>query len=285
MSLKILLAVGLVIGAIFAATVSYGAFRWKARTREIRKRLEAARVPMQPLVVDFRELEGLPQVVQRYLRNVLKAGQPMLTAASVRHSGSMNMSETKEQWKPFTSEQRVITQRPGFDWDASVSMLPGIPVRVHDAYMAGDGLLHAAVLGLITVAHVSGTRDLAKGELMRFFAEAVWYPTALLPSQGVRWDAVDAHSARGTLREGDLELTLLFSFDEGGLIETVRAEARGRLVSGRPVPTPWQGRFWNYGERGGMRVPLDSEVAWVLPEGAKPYWRGRITESKYEFAL
>jgi hypothetical protein len=157
-------------------------------------------------------------------------------------------------------------------------------VRVHDAYVAGDGLLRAAVLGLFTVADVGGTRDMAEGELLRFFAEAAWYPTALLPSQGVRWAAVDAHSARGTLSEGDIESTLLFSFNEDGLIETIRAEARGRMVRGSTVRTPWQGRFWNYGERSGMRVPLDGEVAWVLPTGAKPYWRGRITESKYEFA-
>jgi uncharacterized protein DUF6920 len=284
MWLKILLGVGLILAAIFAATLSYGAFRWNARTREIRERLEAARVPVHPRVVDFAELEGLPAVVQRYLRTVLKEGQPMVTAVSVRHRGSMNMSEAGEQWKPFTSEQRVIMQRPGFDWNARISMMPGMPARVHDAYVAGDGILRAAVLGLFTVANVSGTRDMAEGELLRFFAEAAWYPTALLPSQGVRWNAVDAHSARGSLRDGDIEVTLLFSFNQGGLLETIRAEARGRMVSGQPLPTPWQGRFWNYAERSGMRVPLDGEVAWVLPAGAKTYWRGSTTESKYEFA-
>lgn len=41
--------------------------------------------------------------------------------------------------------------------------------------------------------------DLAEGEFMRFFAEAAWYPTALLPSQGVRWQAVDAHTASARL--------------------------------------------------------------------------------------
>ena len=55
-------------------------------------------------------------------------------------------------------------------------------------------------------------------------------------------------------------------------------------MGGEVVPTTWRGRFWNYEERGGMRVPLDGEVAWLLPEGEKPYWRGRITEISYEFA-
>ena len=77
---------------------------------------------------------------------------------------------------------------------------------------------------------------------------------------------------------------MLFTFDEQGLLDTVRAEARGRTVGGKVVPTPGHCRVWNYHERGGMRVPLDGEVAWLLPDGAKPYWRGHITEISYEAA-
>ena len=49
------------------------------------------------------------------------------------------------------------------------------------------------------------------------------------------------------------------------------------------VATPWQGRYWNYDERGGMRVPLDGEVAWLLPEGEQAYWRGITTALSYKF--
>jgi hypothetical protein len=246
--------------------------------------LNAARVPIRPQTVDFRELEGLPAPVQRYFRAVLEDGQPMATGVRVRYEGTFNMGETTDQWKPFTSDQKVVTQRPGFDWDARIAMMPGLPVRVHDAYVAGEGTLHASLLGLFTVADQRGTDDMAEGELMRFFAEAAWYPTALLPSQGVRWLAVDESSAHATLTEGDISITMLFTFNEQGLIETARAESRGRMVDGNGVPMPWRCRFWSYQERGGMRVPLDGEVAWLPPEGEKPYFRGRITEIYYEFA-
>lgn len=282
--LKIVIIVVSVAVAAVAAVVVYGALRWEAGTRELRARLEAARRPVKPEFVAFRELEGLPAPVQRYFRIVLQEGQPMVTGVRVQHRGTFNMGETTEQWKPFTSDQRVVNRRPGFDWDGRVAMMPGLTVRVHDAYVAGEGILHAAVLGLYSVANLRGTREFAEGELMRFFAEAAWYPTALLPSQGVRWDGGDARSARATLVDGAVTVTMLFSFNEEGMIETVRAEARGRAVGDQVIPTPWQGRFWNYQQRGGMQVPLDGEVAWLLPEGAMPYWRGRITEVAYEFA-
>jgi len=250
----------------------------------LRARLDAARVPVRPQTVEFRELEGLPTPVRRYFRAVLEEGQPMVTGVRVRHEGTFNMGETKDKWKPFTSDQKVVTQRPGFDWDGRVAMMPGVPVRVHDAYVAGEGLLHASVLGLFTVADMRGTEEVAEGELMRFFAEAAWYPTALLPSQGVRWEPKDDRSAYATLNEGDISITMLFTFDKRDLIHAVRADARGRAVGDEVVPTPWQGRFWNYEERGGTRVPLDGEVAWLLPEGEKPYWRGHITEIRYQSA-
>jgi hypothetical protein len=280
---RVLLVVGSLAAVILLGAWLYGAHRWNSETQELRARLDAARVPVRPQTVDFRELEGLPAPVRRYFRAVLEDGQPMVAGVRVRHEGTFNMGETKDKWKPFTSDQKVITQRPSFDWNGRVAMMPGVPVRVHDAYVAGEGTLHASVLGLVSVVDMQGTGDVAEGELMRFFAEAAWYPTALLPSQGVSWKAVDDRSAYATLEEGNISITMLFTFDEEGLIDTVRAEARGRAVGGEIVPTPWQGRFWNYEERGGMRVPIDGEVAWVLPEGEKPYWRGYITEVSYEF--
>jgi hypothetical protein len=33
-----------------------------------------------------------------------------------------------------------------------------------------------------------------------------------------------------------------------------------------------------------MRVPLDGEVAWMYPDGARPYWRGQIRKVTYEFS-
>lgn len=33
-----------------------------------------------------------------------------------------------------------------------------------------------------------------------------------------------------------------------------------------------------------MRVPQEGDVVWVLPEGDKPYWRGKTLSATYEFA-
>src|SRR5450755_85567 len=137
----------LVLLAVAAAGISaYGAKRWTDFMRALTRSLEAARLDdkarsASPARFDSRDLEGLPAPVQRYFRAVLKDGQPIVSALTIEMAGTFIMSAAAEQWKPFTSQQRVVTHRPGFLWEAKVSMLPGLVVRVLDSYIAGAGLL------------------------------------------------------------------------------------------------------------------------------------------------
>lgn len=284
MWLKAALLIVVALLVVVVGVIAYGEYRWKTGTNELRSKLEAVRLPINPVAYDAREIENLPPPVRRCFHAVLKDGQPIVSSARLTHEGQFNMGETQAKWSRFTSSQVAIIRRPGFDWDGRIAMAPGLNVLVHDAYVAGEGILHAELLGLVTLADIRGTPEAAQGELMRFLAEAAWYPTALLPSQGVRWEAIDDMSARATLTDGATTVSLDFRFDAEGLISGVRAAARHRTVNGVLVATPWQGRFWGYEVRGGMRIPLEGEVAWELTEGLWPYWRGRATEITYDFA-
>lgn len=266
------------------ALAAWGASRWRDATDPLLAQLEATRQPAATRRYDVLELDGLPAPVQRYFRTVLRDGQPIVTAIRIEQSGSMNLSATGEQWKPFTARQRVVTRRPGFLWDAAVQFAPGVTVYVHDAYVAGEGVLHPSVMGLYALTRLRAGGDLAAGELMRYLAEAAWYPTALLPSQGVRWQTVDDRSADATLTDGPISVTMRVAFNDAGLMETVTFAARGALQGDTMVKLPWQGRWSNYAERNGMRVPLACEVAWLRPEGEHTYWRGTLTQMAVQTA-
>ena len=277
------LALGLLVAAGMGV-VAFGTSRWKGATQVQMTQLEAAKLPAPVGRYDAREIDGLPAPVRRYFRAVLKDGQPCIASATFELAGTINMSATGEQWKPFTSTQRAVTHRPGFLWNGRVAMLPGLAAHVHDSYIAGVGTLHAAMLGLFTVAEVQGGGEIARGELMRYFAEMAWYPTALLPSQGVRWEAVDDRSANATLVDGPISLTLLFRFDDAGLITSVHADARGAGVGKDMVMLPWDCSVSSYQLRDGMMVPTVGEAAWMRPEGRRPYFIGSLTSLVYEFS-
>lgn len=272
------------LAATIIAAHKYGSFIWQTGTKKMHAKMDASSRPIDPKTFEFKEIEALPAPVRRYFRTVLKEGQPLVATVNVKHIGSFNMSENGEKWTPFASIQHVTTQRPGFVWDACIRMAPSMSVHVRDAYIAGEGVLTAKLFGLYTVMAQPATPELAQGELMRFLAEGVWYPTALLPSQGVVWEAIDENQASATLSDGTTNVNLVFQFDTQGLISSVRSDGRYREVDGIQVATPWQGRFWNYEVRHGYTIPLDGEAAWLLPDGLKPYWRGRITTITYGFA-
>lgn len=276
--------------ALFVLLTAFGAWRWNAGTRALIERLEAARWPGLPSRFALaRDLDALPAPVQRFFRAALADGAPLVTALRLAHRGTFNLAaEGPDRWIPFVSTQRVTMRRPGFVWDARMAMAPGLTVRVHDAYVAGEGILHPTVLGLFSLADLRGSSPepggVAHGELMRFVAEAAWYPTALLPSQGARWTAVDGDSAQVAFADGAVCVSLLMRFDPStGLIDSVRAESRGRIVGKDVVMTPWEGRRWDYAEHGDMKVPTSGEVAWSTPDGRRAYWRGTVTSLAYEF--
>jgi uncharacterized protein DUF6920 len=281
---KVLALVALVVVVLVAGALFYASSRWDSGTVRLRARLEQARVPITPLTHDPTRLDRLPAPVARYLRLVLRPGQPMIAGVHLRHTGTFNLSDSSQRWAPFTSDQRVITHRPGFDWDARIAVAPGFEVRVHDAYIDGEGLLHAALLAMFPLVIQRGTREMAEGELMRFLAESPWYPTVLLPDQGVRWEPLDDRSAVATLGDGRVSASLVFRFAPNGLLESVRSETRGRLVAGVAVPTPWLGRWSDWRWVNGVRIPTRGEVSWLLPAGPLPYWRGQVTAIDYDLA-
>ncbi|HET9821685.1 MAG TPA: DUF6544 family protein [Burkholderiaceae bacterium] len=292
MALVLWAMAALVALAVLAAALGrIGTTHWHARTRALHLRLAAAQVAVEPARYDAaRELAGLPEPVQRYFRAVLQDGQPMIAALTVEHTGRFNLApEGAHQWRPFTSRQRSTMQRPGFVWDARIAILPGLAVHVHDAYVAGEGLLRPAVMGLLPLADLRGSSPepggLAHGECLRWFAEAAWYPTALLPSQGVHWSALDDSTARATLSDGALQCALLLRFDaHTHLVASVRAEARGAIVGNKVVTMPWEGRWSDYRPHDGMLVPTQGEVAWITPQGPRPYWRGSVVGLAFEYA-
>jgi hypothetical protein len=270
------LLLALVVTALLAGA------RWHSATAALAARLHDASKSGAQAVYSGDELTDLPPPVARYLRMVLRDGQRIPRRARIEQRGTFAVKPTPDGWRPFTAVQQFAARPAGFVWDARIRMAPGLDFLVRDAFVDGTGSMYGTVMGVIPVVDVRGTRDIAAGALLRYLAEAVWMPTALLPSQGVHWAALDGTSARATLTSGGTTVTLDFFFGTDGLVERIYTPARGRDVKGTSVPTPWEGRWLEYAERGGVRVPVRGEVAWILAEGRVPYWRGEITKVTYE---
>ena len=277
----VVLLLGFAVAAVVAVTI--GNRRWHQDSAAARAQLEASG-PTTSARFDSTELAGLPAPVARYFRHVLLPGQRMVTRAAFEQEGTFLMKPGPEGWRSFRARQEFAVLPAGFVWDARISMGPGMPVYVRDAYVAGEGDMTAQFLALFPLADVQGTREMAEGSLQRYLAEAMWFPTALLPSQGVRWTARDDTSAVATLTDGPVSVSLEFHFDAAGDLRRVYAPSRMREMNGHFESMPWGGECGRYELHDGMRIPAEAEVLWWVDGKRMPYWRGRITEAKYTFA-
>ena len=97
------------------------------------------------------------------------------------------MGESDDGWKRLKATQYFSAGLPGFVWDARIHMAPLMTVWVRDAYVGGEASMKARFLSIVTVLDEHGKAELNAGALQRYLAEAVWFPTALLPSQGIEW--------------------------------------------------------------------------------------------------
>jgi hypothetical protein len=272
--------VGLFINvALLAALPVMGSLSWRHTSANARQALAAHGAASVGLFT-AECLSEVPPVVGRYFRRVLREGQPLVASAELVQDAEFFVGN---RWRPLHATQRYTTTPPGFVWDARIRTAPLMPVYVRDSYIGGSGAMHGEFLGLYAIVDQAHRRELDAGALLRYFAEAVWFPTALLPGPSVRWQAIDDHSALAKLTDAHTMVSLTFRFNAAGDIVEAFTPDRFAESQGAYERRAWLVRCGEYEQHAAMRIPVHCEVEWQMPQGPLPYWRGRIVEARYDF--
>jgi hypothetical protein len=126
------------------------------------------------------------------------------------------------------------------------------------------------------------TPEMNSGSLHRYLAEAVWYPTALLPSEKLHWTEIDATRAIATLTEHDLCVSLEFRFAASGEVTGIYTPARWGSFPEGYRQVPWEGHFGAYREWDGVFVPSEGDVGWYIDRRWQPVWKGSVTSFRIQ---
>ena len=267
-------------GLGLAAVTVFGIRRRRvsSRTCGYKSRVMQRARPLKTESYDPADVADLPAPVRRYFETVLETGQQPIIRATLTQEGQFRFGGAGDEWSPFTASQVYSVSPPGYVWDATIELAPLVTARVLDAYVDGEGLLRANLFGGVPVASAGPTPEMNGAELQRYLSETPWFPTALLPSAGVRWEGIDDRTARATIEDADVSATGVFHFDEDGHISQFTAERYRQDIDGA---ASWVGDYRTYEERSGIRMPTEAEVVWETTDGTVPYWRGTITELDY----
>lgn len=232
-------------------------------------------------VVTGDDLDELPAPVRRYFDYAIEERHPYIRTVRVEQRGRFRLGGSGSPWYPLRATQHISTTPPGFVWDATITLAQLLPIHIVDLYKHGDGLLEARLFSTVPVAVAGPDPQMNQAELGRYLAEAVWFPTALLPTQGVKWTAIDDQSAKATLEDNGVSTSMVFHFDERGRVNRVTTERYNREAD---AYVPWTGYFENYEPRGGLSIPTTGEVEWNYPDADVGYGRFFVTDIHYEMA-
>jgi hypothetical protein len=224
----------------------------------------------------------IPEPVARYLALALPRGTRRIAVARFSQRGTLR-SAPRARWMAFQAEQVVRPLEASFSWDARVQVAPLVRIRVRDELANGIASGRVSWLSL-PLASTTGGEPMNAGALHRYLAEAVWYPTALVPDEALRWSPVDDRTAVATLRGRVATVSLEFRFAPSGEVTGVYTPDRWGRFGGAFRQAAWQGSFGEYGRRHGVLVPGDGEVAWTDAGEHYAVWRGAIVDIEYAWA-
>jgi hypothetical protein len=212
----------------------------------------------------------LPQPVKAWLDKAAPAGSAEIIIARVRQSGSFRPEGNR--WLRLTAEQYFLARPPAFIWQARIWLNPLVWLQGRDIYRNQAGSFSGSLLSLIPLVGGVGP-EANMASLQRWISEAVWLPTALWPSDQVKWTGLGPKRAKIEVTDGELSAEGEFIFGDDNLPERFLCQRFRDLPRGMKKQ-PWGVTYSNFQRLKGYLVPFRAEVAW-LPEG-REYQYGRI---------
>lgn len=265
----------LVVVAVVAMAIATRRQR-SALTADTERLLRAGAAHASSLAIRDESLGDLPPPVARYLRLALPS-RKVIEQVRLTQNGTLRTDATAERWMAFEAEHLAVPPASGFLWNARVRVAPVLHVRVRDALIEGIGSGQVSLMSALPMSAATGGREMDSGSLHRYLAEAVWYPSALLPSAQLKWTPIDATTALATLTNDRASVSLEFRFGESGEVTGIYTPARWGTFAGGYKQVPWEGHFRDYRDRHGITVPTYGEVGWYIDDTWRAVWKGTVT--------
>ena len=221
-------------------------------------------------IYSVNQLEGLPEPVQKYFNYVLKDGQMYISSVRLTHNGFFK-TDLNKKFIVITGEQYFSADKPQFIWKGVTSMF-----TARDFFIEDKGGLIATLLNIYNIVDAKGA-NFDEGELQRWLAESVWFPTNLLPSDYVNWSAIDANSAKLSFKYKTTAFDFIVRFNAIGEI----IEIEGDRFMTADKKAKWVCKMANYQERNGVKIPISDQAIWRLKDGDQVYAKFEVQKIEY----
>ena len=223
-------------------------------------------------------ISDLPSIVQKWLVNSGVVGKERIQNVYLKQKALMAMKPEQKEWTNASAEQYFTVEPPAFNWSVRVNMNPLISMVGRDKFEGGKGEMTIKLLSVVPVVNARDDEKVDQATLQRYLAEIVWFPSAAL-SPYITWDAMSDYSVQATMTYNGTQGSGVFHFDENGLFK--KFVAMRYKDASDAEPTQWTVTVTETEERNGIKIPIESKVAWELDNGDWTWLKLKIQDVKY----
>ncbi len=238
----------------------------------------ARQKPVLEGVYDPKMVEGLPEPARRYFQFVIQPGARLASVALLTMEGELALGDRRNPKRlPMTATQ-VLACPQGLVWQLRAGE-GAMRIGGSDGMGEHGSWTRFWLGGLVPVARVGPDPDHLRAAFGRVVIEAaIWTPAALLPQSGVRWDAVDADTARAHVTHRGMTQAVDIHVDEDGQPQWVRIQ---RWTNANPQKVyqlqAFGGFLSDFREVHGYRLPYAAEAGnFFMTDQYFPFFQVRL---------
>ncbi|MDY0076940.1 MAG: hypothetical protein RBR87_06650 [Bacteroidales bacterium] len=263
---------------LFVATISLSQLLFERKIAAEIMQIYAPTTAVETSKVTAAQLAELPTPVANWLKVSGVVDKEKIHSVWLRQKAKMKMKPEQENWNKAIAEQVFSVQNPAFVWKVNMNMTPFIKIAGRDKFVDGKGEMQIKLFSLLNIVNEKGAK-MDEGTMQRYLGEIVWFPTAAL-SRHIKWEEIDAYSAKATMEYKGTKGSGTFYFNEKG--DFVRYSAlrfKGNEAAAKPYE--WIIDVSEYAVVDDVKIPVKMTATWRLDEADWTWLDLEITDIKY----
>lgn len=235
-------------------------------------------------VVREEDLRALPEPIQKYLRVTGSVGQPLVRSFKATWKGHIRGSAT-EAWMPFDAEQYSFYGAEPSRLFFMEATMKHLPVAIFHRFEGEAATFRVRLLAAFPIVDAKGP-EMNTSETVTLFNDLCILAPSMLIDPSIRWEPIDAHSARAHYTRGKETITAVLKLNDAGeLVDFVSDDRFAASPDGKAfTKLRWTTPVRDYHSFGPRRAPAFGEARWEPATGAFAYVELELQDIQYNLA-
>ena len=244
---------------------------------EVQKRLKSL---TDPPILTSKDIQPLPDPVQKYLIYVGAVGKPKVQNVRVVFDGSMKRN-LKSNWMDIKSQQYNFFDEPSRFFYIRAKMF-GIPFDGLHVYAGNTATMQIKVASMFQVVDAKGDK-MSHGETVTVLNDMCFMAPATLISKNIQWETIDPLTVKAKFTNETITVSAILKFNQQGELIDFISEDRFYCEDGKTyLSYKWSTPIKHYKDFDGRKVPTYGEAVWHIPyEGEFCYAKFDLKEIEY----